>query len=58
VTDRSETVTVWLEDAGAGSTRVWIATQRPGWVWAPAFIDWSPKLLDHIQQDIQPRPRG
>lgn len=58
VMGRGETVTVWLEDTGAGSTRVWIATQKPGWVWPPAFIDWSPKLLDHIQQDIQTRTRG
>ncbi len=58
VMDRGETVTVWLEEAGAGSTRVWITTQKPGWVWPLAFIDWSPKLLDHIQQDIQTRTRG
>lgn len=58
VTDSGETVTVWLEDAGAGSTRAWIATQKPGWVWGRAFIDWSPKLLDHIQQGIQTRTRG
>jgi hypothetical protein len=57
-TDRGETITVWLEDAGTGSTRVWIDTQKPGWVWGRAFIDWSPKLLDHIQQDIQTPTRG
>ncbi|MEP6888643.1 MAG: hypothetical protein ABI945_10035 [Nitrospirales bacterium] len=58
VTGRGETVMVWLEDAGAGSTRVWIATQKPGWVWGQTCIDCSPKLLDHIQQDIQTRTRG
>lgn len=57
VTDSGETVTVWLEDSGAGATRAWIDTQQPGWVWRGAFVDWSPKLLDHIQQDLQTRTR-
>ena len=58
LTGRSETVMVWFEEAGAGPTTVWIATRKPGWVWGGAFIDWSPKLFDHIQQDIQTRTRG
>jgi hypothetical protein len=57
-TGRGETVTVWLEEVGAGSTTVWIDTQKPHWVWRQAFVDWSPKMLDHIQQDIQTRKRG
>ena len=57
-TGRGETVTVWLEEADAGSTTVWIATRKPGWVWRGAFIDWSPKLFDHIQKDIRTRIRG
>lgn len=53
VTDSGETVTVWLEEDGAGATRVWIDTRQPRWVWRGAFLDWSPKLLDHIRQEIQ-----
>lgn len=51
--DGGERVQVWLEDVGAGYTRVWIDTEKGRWVLDGAYVDWSPKLFDHIQQEVQ-----